>query len=297
MSSFVVGTPKEFSFQQCLHFLNRSPHELLHSTHNNRVEKIVLINGKTILLSVAPGSQNQLVVTIINRHITASIQKTVADYVEEWFDLKTNLLPFYKIASKDALLRPLVKKYFGYRIVSMPDLFESLTWAIIGQQINLSFAYRLKRQFVQTFGVKYSWKGRTYYHYPAPEVVAALEPAALLTLQFSRQKAEYVIAVAVAFSSGVISKEKLSLLSFDEARQSLIQLKGIGNWTANYALMKTFHYPNSFPAEDAGLRQAIRKQLLMKEKPTLKQIEHIFKKYKGWEAYATLYLWRSLGND
>jgi DNA-3-methyladenine glycosylase II len=73
-----------------------------------------------------------------------------------------------------------------------------------------------------------------------------------------------------------------------------MKIKGVGNWTANYALMKTFHYPDAFPLEDAGLHNAIRNLKKLEHKPTLAEVQKIFKKYKGWEAYATLYLWKSL---
>src|SRR4030095_11900447 len=99
---------------------------------------------------------------------------------------------------------------------------------------------------------------------------------------------------ARAFHEGIISKEKISILPFGEAREELLKLKGIGNWTANYALMKTFHHPVAFPIEDAGLHQAIRHHLKLKRKPELKEIQRLFKNYKGYEAYATLYFWRSL---
>jgi DNA-3-methyladenine glycosylase II len=73
-----------------------------------------------------------------------------------------------------------------------------------------------------------------------------------------------------------------------------MSIKGVGNWTANYALMKTFRCPEAFPLEDAGVHNAIKNLRKMKTKPTLEQVKRIFKKYKGWEAYATLYLWKSL---
>ena len=73
-----------------------------------------------------------------------------------------------------------------------------------------------------------------------------------------------------------------------------MKVKGIGNWTANYAIMKTFRYADAFPLEDAGLHNALKNQLNLKAKPSLEQVKKIFKKYKGWEAYATLYLWKSL---
>ena len=89
-------------------------------------------------------------------------------------------------------------------------------------------------------------------------------------------------------------KEKLKKLPFQVAKEKLMSIKGVGNWTANYALMKTFRYPEAFPLEDAGVHNAIKNLKKMKSKPTLDQVKRIFKKYKGWEAYATLYLWKSL---
>lgn len=297
MNTIVIDTPWEFNFQQCLHFLKRSPHEVLHHIEDDKVEKVIVVDGKTILVKVSAHGQQQLLVHVLNRRLLPLQASAIIRYMEDWFDLKTNLQPFYQMAEKDQLLQPLVRKFFGYRMVSIPDLFESLCWAIIGQQINLTFAYKLKRNFVLAFGTKYTWRGKTCYHFPSPQAVAALSPVALLELQFSRQKAEYVINVARIMRSGNLSKENLSLLSFQDALKELILIKGIGSWTANYVLMKTFHFPNAFPLLDAGLQQAIRKHLHLGPKISSQQIEKLFKKYAGWEAYATLYLWRSLSDD
>jgi len=79
-----------------------------------------------------------------------------------------------------------------------------------------------------------------------------------------------------------------------EAKEKLMKIKGIGNWTANYALMKTFRFPDAFPLEDAGLGNALRSLLHLHGKPTLDEVREVFRPYKGWEAYATLYLWRAL---
>src|SRR5690606_6913499 len=113
-------------------------------------------------------------------------------------------------------------------------------------------------------------------------------PEALLELQFSSQKSRYTIAIAEAFTDGTLSKEKLRPLSLQDAKAELMKIKGVGNWTANYALMKTFRRPDAFPLEDAGLHNAIKNLKKMDRKPTLPEVVKIFKKYKGWEAYATL---------
>ena len=178
--------------------------------------------------------------------------------------------------------------------MGQPDLFESLVWAVLGQQINLQFAFTLKQRFVKNFGEDLVWKDQHYFLFPTPHRVAKLVEADLLPLQFSRQKSKYSVNIAEAFASGIISKEKLKKLPLQDAKEILMKIKGVGNWTANYALMKTFRYPEAFPLEDAGIHNAIKNLKGMKKKPSLDYVKRIFKKYKGWEAYATLYLWKSL---
>ncbi|HEY3429616.1 MAG TPA: DNA-3-methyladenine glycosylase [Cyclobacteriaceae bacterium] len=289
----IISVPKEFDYEQNLQFLKRSPKEVLHRVEEDGVVKLLKVNDELVLFKVKSTS-NGLAVDFLNDRSSPSVQQYVRNFIQEWFDLETDLTPFYKLAKKDELLKPLTKKHFGYRIIGQPDLFESLVWAVLGQQINLQFAYTLKQRFVETFGDKLSWKDQHYFLFPAPSRVATLGDADLLPLQFSRQKSKYSVNIAEAFASGTISKEKLRGLPLQEAKEILMKVKGVGNWTANYALMKTFRYPDAFPLEDAGIHNAIKNLKNMKKKPTLEQVKRIFKNYKGWEAYATLYLWKSL---
>lgn len=247
-----------------------------------------------MLFQLTSPDGNKLSVTTLNQTELKSAQADIENYVREWFDLDTDLKPFYTLASNDDLLKDLVKKFYGYRIIGQPDLFESLVWAVLGQQINVQFAFTLKHRFVENFGEKLIFENDDYYIFPKPETIALLTDEKLLPLQFSRQKSKYVVLIAEAFANGDISKEKLKGLSLSEAKEHLVKIKGIGNWTANYALMKTFHYPSAFPLEDVGIHNAIKNLKAMKNKPTIEQVKRIFKKYKGWEAYATLYFWKSL---
>ncbi len=288
-----IALPHEFDFYQSLHFLKRSPIELLHKVDEDSVYKLIDWRGENILFKISI-DQHQLMLEFPMAEPNEDGKQYIRDYIAEWFDLDKDLKPFYKLAGEDTYLSALVKKHFGYRIVGQPDLFESLVWAVIGQQINLKFAYTLKRQFVEKFGKKLFFEGSEYYLFPDYHLVSNLRPDDLLGIQFSKQKANYTIGIAQAFAEGAVAKEKLLGLSLNEAREILMQIKGIGNWTANYALMKTFRYPDAFPLEDAGLHNALRHFMQLDRKPTLDEIRMVFENYKGWEAYATLYLWRSL---
>jgi DNA-3-methyladenine glycosylase II len=293
MKSLRIPPPEEFSFELALAFLQRSPRELLHKVLDNRIEKALRVKDVIIVFSIRL-DKNDLVVEFLNTKATVAQATEVVKYIREWLDLDTDLKPFYALCEKDKMLKSLMSNYYGYRIIGQPDLFESIVWAVLGQQINLQFAYTLKQKFVERFGDALTLKEETYYLFPQPETVAQLTVDQLLPLQFSRQKANYTINIAKAFADGTISKEMLVGMSLPEAKELLMQIKGIGNWTANYALMKTFRHADAFPLEDAGLHNAIKNLKKLARKPSLDEVKKIFKKYKGWEAYATLYLWKTL---
>jgi len=286
-------TPREFSFKLCLEFLKRSPKELLHQLRGESVIKALRTGDEVVVFSVT-AEEDALQIRFLANEPGEPEKEMVSAYVREWFDLDTDLKPFYAMAEKDRLLKDLVNRFYGYRIVGQPDLFESLIWAVLGQQINLGFAYTLKQRFVKTFGERLALDEQEFFLFPSPETVALISADQLLPLQFSSQKSRYTLAIAEAFADGTLSKEKLRDLPLQEAKHHLMKIKGIGNWTANYALMKTFHHPDAFPLEDAGVHNAIRNLKKLGHKPTLAEVTRIFKKYKGWEAYATLYLWKSL---
>jgi DNA-3-methyladenine glycosylase II len=289
----LISVPDDYSIEHNIAYLARSSKEPLHYVAGTSVFKLLSVTGKKILVHLNFQGKT-LEVNYLNTRPGLRARKHVLNYIEDWLDLRTDLTPFYKLVEKDKLLKDIVARYRGYRIVGQPDLFESLCWAVIGQQINLAFAYTIKQRFVEQFGERLEWKGKTYFLFPTPERVAALTDMDLLPLQFSRQKSLYVRNIAGAFLEGRISRADLAILPFEEAKQALMSIKGIGNWTANYALLKSYRHPNAFPAEDAGVHNAIKKLKHLESKPTLEEVKKIFKRYVGWEAYATIYMWKAL---
>ena len=117
-----IDTPAEFSFELCLAFLKRSPDEMLHELTGEGVTKAVRVAGETAVFSVQEETR-ALRIDFLTKGVRKSVKQATADYVREWFDLDTDLRPFYAMASKDKLLKELIKRYYGYRIVGQPDLF------------------------------------------------------------------------------------------------------------------------------------------------------------------------------
>jgi DNA-3-methyladenine glycosylase II len=292
--SIEIIPPKEFNFNECLVFLGRSEQEILYQIRDGYLYKLVKINGEFILLKVGSHSTSIQVEFPIHTP-TKSIRKEVASYIWEWFDLDQNVGGFYEMARQDRVLATIAEKYYGLRIMCIPDLFEGLTWAVIGQQINLTFAYTLKKRFVEQFGESLTYEGETFWLFPTCEKIAAIDVTDLRELQFSVRKAEYVIGIAQAMASGLLTKEDLlQQQEYELVHKSLTAIRGVGAWTADYVMMKCLHQPAAFPIADVGLHNALKLQLGLDRKPKIEEIRGMASDWRGWEAYATFYLWRSL---
>ncbi len=295
MQTLNIPTPTEFSFSECMRYLRRSTLECMHQTTPDTLIKAVRLQGTLVIFEVS-AQPGKLTVQYLDTTHAPGTAAALKAYLTELFDLQTDLAPFYRMAAQDAVLSQVVPRYAGLRLIGIPDLFEALCWAIIGQQINLRFAYTLKQRFVMEWGETVMHRRQPLYLFPSPARIAGLPTADLRPLQFSSRKAAYLIGVAQALESGVISKEKLQAMPYPEAVDKLTQLKGIGQWTSHYVMMKCLRMPDAFPIDDVGLHHALRHAMQLKQKPDLLTIEKLSKAWTGWLSYTTFYLWHSLAD-
>src|SRR5690349_21537011 len=97
MSVVRLPMPGEFSFDLALTFLKRSPRELLHTLDGDKVFKALHINNVEVLISIHQ-DENDLLIKFLNAKPNAAIKAGAVEYIREWFDLDTNLKPFYAMA-------------------------------------------------------------------------------------------------------------------------------------------------------------------------------------------------------
>jgi DNA-3-methyladenine glycosylase II len=293
-STIEMYAPKDFNFEECLVFLGRSQQELLHKINEGSLYKLLKLDQEFVLLKIEY-KNHKLNVEFLLGEPSENARKLAAEYISEWFDLERDLTGFYEMAQKDKVLKNVVTRYKGLRLIGIPDLFESLTWAIMGQQINLKFAYTLKKRFVERFGESITFEGETYWLYPSFERIAEIDSHALREEQFTARKTEYIIGIAKLMLNVELSKESLlKKQTYQEIHDSLTEIRGIGAWTADYVMMKSLQQSTALPLTDVGLHNALKIQLGMDVKPSITKIREMASSWKGWEAYSVFYLWRSL---
>ncbi|MEK3979847.1 DNA-3-methyladenine glycosylase [Psychrobacillus sp. FSL K6-2836] len=293
----LLHTPNGFSFSKNLQYLARSTNECLFHIRDNKIRKAISLGSCTTLIEISNSEDQILTIEFLNltRPESKSSREEVIAYIIEWFDLKVDLQPFYILASADPILSQASKQFNGLRIMGIPDLFEAMTWGILGQQINLTYAYTLKRRLVETYGHSIHFEGHDYWLFPTPDAIANLTVQDLIGLKMTVKKCEYLIEVANLIYKGVLTKEML-LVENDvkKAEKVLTQIRGIGPWTANYVLMRCLRFPSAFPIDDVGLHNAIKQVNGSQTKPSKSEIMQLAQHWSGWEAYATFYLWRLL---
>ncbi|MBS4192671.1 DNA-3-methyladenine glycosylase 2 family protein [Bacillus sp. FJAT-49705] len=293
---FIIPLPEAFDMNANLGYLTRAKDECMYEIEDGIITKVIAIGEIRSLVRINIIENKQMLIQFINdsRPTKSRQLEEIVKYIREWFDLDNDLTSFYNMAKADPLLKLPARKFFGLRIIGIPDLFEALCWGVLGQQINLPFAYSLKKQFVEKFGDSIEWNGKKYWIFPTCERIAQLTPADFADIKMTVKKSEYLIGIAGLMARGELSKEKLAKMNFKDAEKNLVKIRGIGPWTANYVLMRCLRFSEAFPIDDVGLINAIKTLRNMDRKPTKEEILAFSIPWKNWESYATFYLWRTL---
>jgi DNA-3-methyladenine glycosylase II len=169
--------------------------------------------------------------------------------VQKLLGLEFELDPFYVWASSQPVLAELVPRLAGFRPPLSPDPFESLVTSVTAQQVSLHAAFAIRSRFVERLGMPL---GRVYA-FPTRERVAATPEAELVSLGFSARKAEYTVGLARLD----LDLDGLAALSDDEVRATLVSVRGLGPWTAEWFLARHLARPRAWPAGDLALRKAV----------------------------------------
>ncbi len=295
-NGIVITLPEQFNMTANLGYLSREKNECMYEIENDSITKVITIGEIRSLVQINVINNKQMIVQFLNESSPIESRKCeeIVKFIDEWFDLNNDLTPFYEMAKADPLLQVPARNFYGLRVIGIPDLFEALCWGVLGQQINLAFAYTLKRQFVEKFGDFIEWNGKKYWVFPSYERIAQLTSSDLADIKMTVKKSEYIIGIAKLMASGELSREKLMKMDFKDAEKSLIKIRGIGPWTANYVLMRCLRFQTAFPIDDVGLINSIKLLQNMNRKPTKNEILELSIPWKNWESYATFYLWRVL---
>ncbi len=188
------------------------------------------------------------------------------------------------LAKKDKVLRKLMRAYPDADLRTRGDAFQTLARSIVGQQISVKAAQSIWNRF-EAAAVEIT-----------PAGIVALEAQAMRVCGLSGSKVAYIKDLASRFHAGTIKPRRWSRMDDEKVIEELIQVKGIGRWSAEMFLLFFMMRPNVFPVGDLGLRRAMERNYNGGEPLTKDEMREIGAPWQPWSTVATWYMWRSLDN-
>ena len=192
------------------------------------------------------------------------------------------------LAERDSVLAKLIADYPGLHLTRRGDPFTTLARAIVGQQISVKAAQSIWDRLVKLCGNPG----------PAPTLdparVVRRRIATLRACGLSERKAEYIRDLARHFVSSSLDPATWPALEDEALIEALVDVKGIGRWTAEMFLMFHEMRADVLPVDDIGLQRAVAIHYFDGERPTLAQLREVGETWRPYRSVATWYLWRSL---
>jgi DNA-3-methyladenine glycosylase II len=203
--------------------------------------------------------------------------------------------PFYRAFRGDALLSGALRHSRGLRIAGTASLWEAAVTAVLSQQVNLAFAYDVRRELALAFGRRARFGGDTYVAFPSPSRVARESERALRGFRLSRAKAGAIARLARAFSEGEISEEEIAALPDQAAIERLTAIKGVGRWTAEIALLRGLGRADVFPGGDLGVVKYLAMELLgHRARVTEARMRRFAERWRPYRGLALVYAYAEM---
>lgn len=197
-------------------------------------------------------------------------------------------------AVKEALERhafgtELAARFHPVRPVNLADGWSALLKTVIANQIYPGLATRLNHTLREQFGPRARFNGEGVYFYPYPDILAEVQPDELRPLSFSRQKADYLPSIgdSVASNPDLYDWNRLRYASSEETITALLELHGVGKWTALYVAMRGIAHPDIF-VDEATIRKAVGIVSGVGEKindSTFQKLTSVYAPYRTFACY------------
>lgn len=283
-----------FDFARTAKYIGRYENAQTHAVSGEQFCQVLADDDGYYLVEVTPHNHNAVNARIVVGQETSSRRAQIEHFLKRTFGCDDELLRFYEFAKPDAHLSKWTNEFQGLRLVGMHNLWECLSWSIIGQQVSVASAFAMRSRLALYCGAIVRWQDKVYEGFPTALSLLSMTPEELRECGLSKQKGEYLQGLAQELCLGYLSASLLSDSDPSEIRARLISLRGIGPWSVEYAMMRVHGDADACPLEDIGLRNALAREYGLGRQATIEETRNITESWRPFRGYATFYIWYTL---
>lgn len=282
-----------FDFSKSLQFLGifgPTKNEQTVSTHS--LTKAISIDGQTVvfqLTSIGTTEKPGLEYTLFSaKPFSQAMENAVVERITFFLSLKDDLQPFYHLGREDPDFAPIIEHLYGYHQVKFLTPFENACWAVLTQRNPMKIAQQTKQALVEKYGSSLEVSGSVYWAFPEPMQIAVVDESELLKMIRNDRRTEYLVAVARAFSEA--DEDFLKTASDEEVEAWLRNIKGIGDWSATFIMVRGLGRMERVPLTEARLFEAASKVYGHGEELNRDDLKRLADKYGLWQGYWAHYI-------
>jgi DNA-3-methyladenine glycosylase II len=216
------------------------------------------------------------------RPLSAGGAAAVERWVRAWLSLDDDMRPFLELAADDPPVAALLPLVDGLHQVRFGSLAEGTTYFALTQRSTQWFAAARKARIAAELGPRVGFEGEVFVAFPGLAELAALGADGLFSFAGNAQRAirlAEVLAGVAGLDEGV-----LRTAPYEEARQALLGVRGVGRFTASAVLLRVLGRPDDVPLEMTQFTSAAA-EIYGGSTPTPTQLRERYGPYVGWWAY------------
>lgn len=285
--TFVLKPKPPFRLDLTAWALRRRARNVVDQWDGTTYRRVLVIDNTPVEIAVRQtrSIDNPELTTAVTGASGPIARTKVPKLLKQMLGLEIDLVPFYAMAGHDRRLAPLVEEFRGLKPPRFPSVFEALVNAVACQQLSLTVGIELLNRMARECAPVIPSGEASQPSFPTPENLAHLNAHRLRHLGFSYGKARSLLELSRGILKGKLHLDGLDLIDNHGAVKRLMELHGVGRWTAEYALLRGLGRIDVFPGDDVGARNRLA-LWLGREGPL--DYEGVRRAVQRWRPYAGL---------
>lgn len=274
-----------FDIQQTVAALRRRPTQLAEAMIDGEYRRIVSLNGHERLIAVRQISPDRVVLRPLDAPLTPDELSDAASVVERMLGLDVDMMPLRAVLAFDERLSKLAHQIAGLKPPRFDTLWHTFLCIVPFQQVSVDAGTSMLNRLIARFGSRIEYHDHVYHGFPTPESLRDASYDELRGCGLSQAKIRTLQHLATQITEGAISEDEIEALDDAEAVARLIQLPGIGVWSAQIILLRGFRRLGFFPPGDSGAARGLRSLYDVSAESVEGTLAPLLERLGSWRGY------------